>query len=110
MKLPLIIATLFAGLALAGCNGADTYYDLRNGTIYEPYGTQHDCRIASEKYGAQNVWRGLVGGLQSWGDNTRNISREACFPNRAECEYWSAQMSGALVRIYTNSCKPGYRQ
>lgn len=106
---PLAVAFL-AGAALAGCNGPDPFYDARSGEIFEPYGTVYDCRIAAEKYGAQNVWRGLAGGRQNLGfGEYRNISREACFPSRAQCEYWSAQMDGALYRVTTNSCRQGYR-
>lgn len=110
MNLRPLAVVLFAGALVGSCTGPDTYYDLRTGEIFEPYGTAYDCRIAAEKYGAQTVWRGLAGGRQSLGfGQYRNISREACFPTRAQCEYWSAQMDGAIHRITTNSCRRGYR-
>lgn len=101
---------LFAAAILAACTGSDTYYDLRSGWIFEPYGTANDCKVAARRHGAQNVWRGLAGGIQHLGfGQYRNISREACFPTEAACQYWAAQMDGALYRVTTLSCTPGYR-
>ncbi len=105
-----VALALLAGAVLSGCNGRDTFYDARSGEVFEAYGTAYDCRIASSKYGAQNVWRGLAGGrLHIAPGESRNISREACFPSEAECQYWSAQMDGAITRIVTNSCTRGWR-
>lgn len=93
-------------LALGGW-GPSTYYDHRTGWVFDPAGTPLDCAVVAEQRAPGTYWRGLAGGHISLGiHEVRVISREACFDTLAACEYWRAQMDGALTRVTTSECAP----
>lgn len=105
--LALVVAAGIGSLGLAGW-GASTFYDHRSGWIFDPYGTEYDCKIVAEKHAPGTYWRGLAGGRIFLGPHeTRNIAREVCFPSRGECEYWLAQMSAAFTRMTSGQCTRG---
>lgn len=75
--------------------------------VPQTYGTQYDCRIATERYGRDGVWRGLIGGRKQVGIRVLQDSREGCFRTEAECRAFLTYMSGYFLQVFTSSCRKG---
>lgn len=75
--------------------------------VPQTYGTQYDCKAMSQKYGAQNVWRGLIGGRKQVDLRVSQYSREGCFKTQAECQAFLTYMSGYFLQVFTQSCRKG---
>ncbi|MCA1298402.1 hypothetical protein [Stappia indica] len=119
MSRPLTATVLAASLTLAACSPTSTTTGSVVGDIlfaptydeaYVPqtYGTRYDCRAMAAQYGADNIWRGLVGGRKQVDFKTRPYSREGCFQTEAECRAFVSYISGFLLQTFTRECRKGY--
>lgn len=76
--------------------------------VPETYGTRYDCKQVIAKYGADNVWHGLIGGRKQVDiRRVRQFSREGCFKTQAECKAFLTYMSGYFLQVFTSSCRKG---
>lgn len=115
-----VAVALSLALAIAGCqykgpsNGENLLEYLLLTPTYNPhyvpqtYGTPYDCKTASQKYGAANVWRANVGGRTYDIDNQRPVGREGCFQTQAECIAFLNLMEGYIDIIIMRTCRKGY--
>lgn len=97
-------------LTLAACQAqspSDLLFGPTRSTTYVPetYGTQYDCKVFRAA-GNTSGWRGIVGGKKYDFDRTSNVSREACFQTRAECNAFLSLMSGYVDLAIYSRCQP----
>ncbi|ADZ71395.1 hypothetical protein [Polymorphum gilvum] len=92
---------------------AGLLYDLLFAPTYDPdyvpevYGTPYDCRPYRASGQTAGVWRGLIGGQSRTGSGTlRQISQEACFASRQDCEAYLVMMRRYIDMVFTHECRP----
>ena len=112
------VATLTLAATLAVAQGTPAQAGFLEDLLFAPtqdpeyvpqtYGTRYDCKAAKQKYGAQNVWHGLIGGRKQVDiRRVRQFSREGCFQTEAECKAFLNYMSTYFLQVFTSSCRKG---